>query len=104
MGDTTNDASSNTLQYQSPMSKVLFVKFANVAEPGVYPIVPRSSPWYLDAKRPHPVLNIVRKQLPLAPAFAITAHASQGQTLTRTIADLHCRFQKPQTLSLATWR
>ena len=35
------------------------------------------------------MLDVKRKQLPLAPAFAITAHASQGQTLSKgAIVDL----------------
>ena len=37
----------------------------------------------------HPVLKIRRQQLPLAPAFAMTSHAAQGQTLTQgAIVDL----------------
>ncbi len=44
--------------------------------------------WYLDKGRQKPVLRIVRRQLPLAPAFAITAHSAQGQTLRAAIIDL----------------
>jgi len=58
-------------------------------QPGVYPIVPKKSSWYLDKGRKHPVLKISRTQLPLAPAFAMTAHAAQGQTLKKgAIVDL----------------
>ena len=49
-------------------------------ENGLYPIVQKSGSWFLDKGRQHPVLKITRKQIPLAPAFAMTAHASQGQT------------------------
>ena len=38
--------------------------------------------------REHPKLWIKRYQLPLAPAYAITAHNSQGQTLRAAILDL----------------
>ena len=34
------------------------------------------------------VLKIKRKQIPLAPGLACTAHASQGQTMSAIIADL----------------
>ena len=36
----------------------------------------------LDRGRLNPILRITRSQFPLAPAFAMTAHAAQGQTLT----------------------
>ena len=77
------------------LPKVVFVKFPDAtwtlpgcAEQGVYPIVPRTGTWFLDHGRTHPVLKVMRKQLPLAPAFAITAHAAQGQTLKAAIIDL----------------
>mgnify|MGYP001214493691 FL=1 len=73
----------------------VFVKFPGakwtlpgLTEEGLYPIKPKTSSWYLDKGRQHPVLRISRKQLPLAPAFAITAHAAQGQTLDAAIVDL----------------
>ena len=47
------------------------------------------SAWYLDKGRKHPILKITRFQLPLAPAFAMTFHASQGQTFKKgTIVDM----------------
>ena len=49
-------------------------------KPGVYPIVPVKRDWYLDKGKKFPVLRIRRRQLPLTPAFAMTAYASQGQT------------------------
>ena len=75
------------------MVKVVFVKFTDaegkeldwridgLSENGLYPVVPRKSDWYVDKGRKHPVLKIKRLQLPLAPAFALTSHAAQGQTL-----------------------
>ena len=58
-------------------------------QPGLYPIVPKKSSWFLDKGRKHPMLKIPRTQLPLAPAFAMTAHAAQGQTLKKgAIVDL----------------
>ena len=38
--------------------------------------------------RPHPYLKVTRRQLPIAPAFAMTAHAAQGQTMLAAIVDL----------------
>ena len=85
------------------MPKVVLVKFRNAdgsevswkleglqdREFGLYPIVPKRSAWFLDKGRMHPVLKIRRFQLPLAPAFAITSHAAQGQTLKKgAIVDL----------------
>ena len=54
---------------------------------GVYPIVAKSADWFLDKGRRHPMLSVRRTQLPLAPAFAVTSHASQGQTLRAAIVD-----------------
>ena len=50
-------------------------------ENGLYPVVPKKRTWYLDKTKKYPQLKISRQQLPLAPAYAITSHASQGQTL-----------------------
>ena len=57
-------------------------------DPGLYPIQPKSRSWHLDQERPKPQLRVSRFQVPLAPAYAITAHASQGQTLRAAILDL----------------
>ena len=59
-------------------------------EPGVYPIVPVKRDWLLDKGRLHSQLQIRRHQLPLTPAFAMTAHAAQGQTFSKgAIVDLN---------------
>ena len=74
------------------LPKLVIVKFKNsdgsevpwqlsgMPEKGLYPIAPKKSCWFLDKGRQYPVLKIRRQQLPLAPAFAITSHAAQGQT------------------------
>ena len=74
---------------------VVFIKFPgatwrlpSLKEPGLYPIKDARADWYLDKGRQHPVLKIKRRQLPLAPAFAMTAHAAQGQTLVASITDM----------------
>ena len=59
-----------------------------MSEPGVYPISPWPRSWFLDQRRDHPVLQVKRWQLPLAPAYSITAHGSQGQTMIAAIIDL----------------
>jgi hypothetical protein len=38
----------------------------------------------------HKVCTIKRTQLPVMPAFAMTAHKAQGQTMRRAIVDLEC--------------
>ena len=59
-------------------------------EPGVYPIVPVKRDWFLDKGSLHPQLRICRHQLPVTPAFAMTAHAAQGQTFSNgAIVDLN---------------
>ncbi|CAJ1335340.1 unnamed protein product [Effrenium voratum] len=58
-------------------------------EPGLYPVYPVRKVWKLDAKRKKPVLKIARTQLPLAPAYAITAHGSQGKTLPAALVDFN---------------
>jgi hypothetical protein len=60
-----------------------------MSEPSLYPIVPVKRDWYLDKGRLHPQLKVRREQLPLMPAFAMTAHAAQGQTFSQgAIVDL----------------
>ena len=59
-----------------------------ISDRGVYPICPWARSWALDQHREVPKLWIKRFQLPLAPAYAITAHGSQGQTLRAAILDL----------------
>ena len=59
-------------------------------EQGVCPIVPVKRDWFLDKGRLHPQLRSRRHQLPLTPAFAMTAHAAQGQTFSKgAIADIN---------------
>jgi hypothetical protein len=77
------------------LPKVVFMKYDDaewtlpgLSEKGLYPIVPKKAVWFLDKGRKNPQLRISRQQAPLAPAFAITAHASQGQTLRAAIVDL----------------
>ena len=75
---------------------VVYVKFPGatwklngIDEPGVYPIQPVRREWYLDKNRKPKVLKVIRRQLPLTPAFAMTAHASQGKTLRAVLLDLN---------------
>ena len=74
---------------------VVMVKFddakwtmAPLGEEGMYPIEPVSREWFLDTRRVVPVLKVKRRQLPLAPAFAKTAHSAQGCTEKAAIDDL----------------
>ena len=78
------------------LPSVVYVKFEKAAwqldgidEPGVYPIRPVTEDWYLDGRRSPSVLKIKRRQVPLSPAYAMTAHASQGKTLAAVLLDLN---------------
>ena len=59
---------------------------------GAYPVTPTKKEWFLDKDRDRPVLKIKRLQFPLAPAVAVTAHASQGQTLKNDRERGRCGF------------
>ena len=80
----------------SQRPSIVYVKFKGaewqlegVEEPGVYPIVPRTGEWWLDRGRKVTVLKVKRTQLPLTPAYAMTAHSSQGKTLQAVLLDLN---------------
>lgn len=77
------------------LPKVVFIRFPDakwklphMEEDGVYPVCMSKKTWYLDKGRRNPVLSVKRMQVPLAPGFAMTAHAAQGQTLEAAIVDL----------------
>ena len=59
----------------------MFLTFFN--EPGVNPIVSMKNDCQLYKGRLHWVLQIKRRQLPLTPAFAMTAYSAQGQTFSK---------------------
>ena len=108
--DRADEYASDAILHKLP--KVVFVKFPGakwklqgMKEAGVYPITPTKRSWALDRHRKVPRLKIVREQLPLAPAFAMTAHASQGQTLDAAIVDLMIsKESSPQTSYVALSR
>ena len=73
--------------------------------PGVYPIKVRRSYWYLDKDRQYQCLRVSRQQFPLAPAFAVTAHAAQGQALEAAFVDLqNCKGTRPLASYVALTR
>ena len=101
LGDGEASGFENGTRLLQKLPKVVRVKFHNtdgtevewavpgLTEPGLYPILPRRGTWFVDKGRRHPGLKIARRQLPLAPAFAMTTHASQGQASKRcAIVDL----------------
>ena len=85
-------------QENRPRPDVVYVKFEGkewqlegTAEPGLYPVVPKGADWYLDrnkADKHKQVLRVRRTQLPLTPAYGMTAHFSQGKTLRAALVDL----------------
>ena len=91
---------------------IVYVKFEGpewqlegLAEPGVYPIVPMTRSWYLDKGRKAKTLRASRTQLPLTPAYSMTAHSSQGKTLRAVLLDLHVDKRVDPTIgTVATTR
>eukprot|EP00435_Cladocopium_sp_Y103_P039831 s4530_g10.t1 len=75
------------------------------SEPGIYPVLPRTAEWYLDKGRKTQVLKVKRTQLPLIPAYAMTAHASEGKTLPAVLLDLQVDKRVDPTIgTVATTR
>ena len=70
------------VQFKDKNNKPCSWQIDGVKKRGVYPIVPKSKDWFLDKGREYPQLKIHRRQLPLAPAFGMTAHSAQGQTFS----------------------
>ena len=91
---------------------IVYVKFEGaewqlegLAEPGVYPIVPMTRSWYLDKGRKARTLRASRTQLPLTPAYSMTAHSSQGKTLRAVLLGLHVDKRGDPTIgTVATTR
>ena len=77
-----------------------------IANDCVLPAAPVRSVWHLDHRRKHPKLKVSRRQLPLCPYFAITAHAGQGLTVREgAIADIAIRASDdPLTCYVAVTR
>ena len=74
-------------------------KLPGLKECGVYPIVPQRAQWHIDRREKNSVLRVTRWQLPLLPAFALTAHAAQGRTLDAAIVDLRVTKQMSKIAS-----
>ena len=76
------------VRYWAEMPAAVYVKFRTsktwrvdgIQEDCVLPVAPVRSAWFLDGKRKKPQLRVSRRQLPLSPAFALTAHGAQGIT------------------------
>ena len=91
---------------------VVYIKFEGVqwrldgtSEPGIYPVTPATTDWYLDKGRTVKTLKVNRRQLPLIPAYAMTAHASEGKTLPAVLLDLQVDKRVDPTIgTVATTR
>ena len=75
---------------------IVYVKFESakwqpegLAELGFYPIVPKTKSWYVDKGRKVKTLKVSCTQLPLTPAYSMTAHSSQGKTLRAVLLGLY---------------
>ena len=94
--DETTTSGDGEKRILSHVPLCVFVDFHTIAwtlpgapGPGIYPVFQTERTWFLDGYRgKKAVLGIKRKQIPLAPALALTAHAAQGQTKEAVIADL----------------
>ena len=98
LSSTEKSVFENGRRVLNTLPEVVYVKFVNdngkdlswrmpdLSENGVYPVVPVKRTWFLSEGKRY---RIIRKQLPLKPAFAINAHAAQGQTYSQgVIVDL----------------
>ena len=92
-----SDLPADRVVVWNKLPEVVYVRFDTIApwhldgipEPNVYPVTTCKRVWFLDRNRKHPQLRVWRTQFPLAPAFAITAHVAQGQTISQgVITDL----------------
>ena len=52
-----------------------------------YPILPDCTDFHITHPFNHTNISINRRQIPLQPAFSMTAHQSQGSTLNRALLD-----------------
>ena len=59
---------------------------------GVYPVMSKKTPWFLDAGRAVPRLRISRRQLPMTPAFCVTAQSLQGMDKDPLAVDVNVRY------------
>ncbi|CAK9098247.1 unnamed protein product [Durusdinium trenchii] len=80
------------------LPEVVYIQFqtattwhiSGMPDANVYPVAPCKRVWFLDRQKKYPQLRVWRTQFPLAPAFAITAHVAQGQTIVEgVITDLN---------------
>ena len=69
------------LVHRAKQTTVLYLQLDGSTDPGLYPIEAMHRTWNLDKGRPKTMLGVQQWQLPLVPAFAITALSSQGKTL-----------------------
>ena len=96
--EAVGGASQEATQIWNELPACILVRFKTkttwrvegIDEDNVFPVAPQKKPWYLDKGRKRPVLRVTRKQFPLAPGFAATAHAAQGQTCKEgVVMDMH---------------
>ena len=96
--DAVGEARQEMTQIWNELPACILVRFKTkttwrvegIDEDNVFPVAPQKKPWYLDKGRRRPVLRVTRKQFPLAPGFATTAHAAQGQTCKEgVVMDMH---------------
>ena len=92
VGWSSVEASGSPLVLWNKLPEVVYVKFVTTTAweidglpANVYPVVTCKRVWFLDRQRQYPQLRVWRTQFPLAPAFAITAHVAQGQTIVEGV-------------------
>ena len=86
-------AAGGTTHIWNQLPSCIFVRFQTKSEwraqglatDNVFPVTLQRQVWHLDKGRKRPLLRVVRRQFPLAPGFATTAHAEQGQTYAEEV-------------------
>ena len=86
--EAAGTAAGSTTHIWNQLPTCVFVRFQTKSEwrvqglatDNVFPVTLQRQAWHLDKGRKRPMLRVVRRQFPLAPGFATTAHAAQGQT------------------------
>eukprot|EP00438_Fugacium_kawagutii_P012955 Skav231714 [mRNA] locus=scaffold1306:362022:371836:+ [translate_table: standard] len=110
----SNESKQDGTVIWNQLPQIVFVRFdtgaswhiEGIPETNVFPVTLQKHAWFLDHQRKQPKLRIWRKQFPLAPGFAITAHVAQGQTIAEgVIADLRLGYgANPFTAFVAVTR
>ena len=74
--------------HQAQVEQLCHWILTGIDRPGIYLVFPWKLPWHLVQHRQVPWLQVKGYQIPTAPAFAMTAHASECKNVPAAIIDL----------------